>query len=78
MRNIRRPRDLNKLASEITSTSLDESPKETELPKKKKSAIRGREGGLRGGRARAEKLTAEQRSKIAQIAAQARWRLKDP
>jgi hypothetical protein len=33
----------------------------------------GRRGGLKGGKARAEKLTPEQRSHIAQKAARARW-----
>jgi len=33
----------------------------------------GRLGGLKGGKARAEKLTPEQRKEIAQKAAQARW-----
>jgi len=33
----------------------------------------GRQGGLKGGRARAKRLTAEQRKTIAQQAAQARW-----
>jgi hypothetical protein len=33
----------------------------------------GRRGGLKGGKARAAKLTAEQRSKIAKNAAAARW-----
>jgi hypothetical protein len=33
----------------------------------------GRRGGLRGGKARAEKLTPERRKEIAQKAAQARW-----
>ena len=33
----------------------------------------GRKGGLKGGKARAEKLTPEQRSEIARKAAQARW-----
>ncbi len=33
----------------------------------------GRQGGLKGGRARAEKLTPEQRSEIARKAARARW-----
>lgn len=33
----------------------------------------GRKGGLKGGRARADKLTPEQRSAIAKRAAQARW-----
>ena len=33
----------------------------------------GRRGGLKGGKARAEKLTKEQRSEIARKAAKARW-----
>jgi hypothetical protein len=33
----------------------------------------GRRGGLKGGKARAEKLTPEQRSEIAKRAAAARW-----
>jgi hypothetical protein len=33
----------------------------------------GRQGGLKGGKARAKKLTSEQRKAIAQQAAQARW-----
>jgi len=33
-----------------------------------------RKGGLRGGRARADKLSPEQRKKIAQKAAEARWK----
>ena len=34
----------------------------------------GRRGGLKGGKARAEKLTPEQRAEIARKAAEARWR----
>ncbi len=33
----------------------------------------GRQGGLKGGKARAERLTPEQRKEIAQKAAKARW-----
>jgi len=36
----------------------------------------GRAGGLKGGRARAGKLTPEERSRIARKAAQARWNAK--
>jgi len=36
----------------------------------------GRLGGLKGGKARFEKLTPEQRSEIAKKAAQARWKPK--
>jgi hypothetical protein len=37
----------------------------------------GRLGGLKGGKARAAKLTKQQRSEIAKKAAQARWKKKD-
>ena len=33
----------------------------------------GRKGGLKGGKARAQKLSEEQRREIARIAAKARW-----
>jgi hypothetical protein len=36
-------------------------------------AVIGRKGGLKGGKARAQKLTPEERSTIAQKAAIARW-----
>jgi len=36
----------------------------------------GRLGGLKGGKARAAKLTAERRSEIASVAAKARWQRK--
>jgi len=38
------------------------------------AAALGRLGGLKGGRARAEKLSPEQRAAIATLAARARWR----
>jgi hypothetical protein len=47
-----------------------------QIVKKKKNAAAvalGRRGGLKGGKARAAKLSAEERSKSAQIAAKARW-----
>jgi hypothetical protein len=33
----------------------------------------GRKGGIKGGKARASKLTAEERSTIARLAANSRW-----
>lgn len=38
-----------------------------------KAVARGRQGGLKGGNARAEKLTAKKRSQIAKKAAKSRW-----
>jgi hypothetical protein len=39
-----------------------------------KAIERGRQGGLKGGKARAEKLTAKQRKRIALKAAKTRWK----
>jgi hypothetical protein len=52
---------------------IDE-PAEEEKPAKNPAAVElGRLGGLKGGKARAEKLSAKKRSQIAKKAAQARW-----
>ena len=75
----RRPRDPNQLAKlvvDIAPGGLEEPP----LPPDGKDAAAvalGRRGGLKGGRARAEKLTPEQRRTIAQTAAAARWKRDD-
>ena len=66
--------DLNQLAARIVGEATGETEPKPELSDKEKAAIEsGRLGGLRGGKARAEKLTPEQRSEIAKKAAQARW-----
>jgi hypothetical protein len=65
----RKPRDLNSLAASIVGDATDERPPEPETA----AQANGRVGGLKGGRARAAKLTAEQRTASARKAAQARW-----
>jgi len=53
---------------------LTESESFQRTPEKNPAAVMlGRKGGLKGGRARAEKLSAEERSEIARNAAIARW-----
>jgi hypothetical protein len=64
-----RPRDINQLAKLIVDLSTGEE-KESEMSPKAKA---GQLGGLKGGKARAEKLTPEQRKEIARKAAQKRW-----
>ena len=59
--------DLNRMAHRIVQHATE--PQEPETP----AQTNGRSGGLKGGVARAEKLTAERRSEIAQKAARARW-----
>jgi len=49
-------------------------PEQTKVEGKNPNAVAlGRLGGLKGGKARFEKLTPEQRKEIAQKAAQTRW-----
>lgn len=68
------PRDLNQLASYITSISTGQKEKPDEDDGKNPAAVAlGRLGGLKGGKARAEKLSPEQRKEIAKKAARARW-----
>lgn len=52
------------------------TPKEDERPPEKNAAAvaLGRLGGKKGGPARAKKLTPDERSEIARLAAVARWR----
>lgn len=68
-----RPRDPNQLAKMIVDISTGEC--EDELSENKKDAkAQGRPGGLKGGKARAARLTPEQRADIARLAATARWK----
>jgi hypothetical protein len=68
--------DLNQLAKRIVDEATGEIQPE-EIDEKKKAAIEsGRLGGLKGGKARAEKLTPEERSEIAKKAATGRWESK--
>ena len=69
-------RDFNKIAASIVAEATGESPKEDKPPKNQAAVELGRLGGLKGGKARAEKLTASQRRKIAIKAAHARWKKK--
>ena len=73
---LKRPRDLNELAASLVRDTTEDVPDEPS-PETGERAQRlrenGRRGGLKGGRARADKLSAEQRSQIARKAAQARW-----
>ena len=66
--------DLNQLAKRIVDEATGEAPIEEPSTKNKAAQELGRLGGLKGGKARAEKLTPEQRSEIARKAAQKRWK----
>lgn len=70
----KRPTDPNQLAKSIVdqATGQDEKPSE----KNPAAVALGRLGGLKGGDARAAKLSKQERSEIAKKAAEARWRKK--
>jgi hypothetical protein len=65
----KKPADLNRLAAAIVGEATDETAPALESQK----ARAGRVGGRKGGRVRAERLSAEERSESAKKAAQARW-----
>lgn len=73
-----RPRDpvqLGKLIGDILTGQVeDRAPDRIEDLGKDQAAVSlGRKGGLKGGNARAAKMTPEQRAETARKAAKARW-----
>ncbi len=73
------PADINLLAAQIVgaATSRPDTPPKGKSPQKNPAAVAlGRLGGLKGGKARAEKLSPKKRAQIAQVAAKARWKKK--
>ena len=70
----RPPRDANQLAKYIVDVTTGEEEK-IEPPEKNPAAVAlGKLGASKGGKARAEKLSAKKRKEIAKKAAEARWR----
>lgn len=77
----KQPTDINILAKSIVARATNEellpAIKKEHLPivkEKNPAAVAlGRLGGLKGGKARAEKLSAKKRKVIAQKAAKTRW-----
>jgi len=65
----RSSKDINVIAANVIGQVIDEA----HTTKNPAAVTLGRLGGQKGGKARAEKLTAKQRSEIARKAARARW-----
>jgi hypothetical protein len=63
-------KDFTQIALDVVRRATGETAEQ--VPTKRQT--RARKGGLVGGAARAAKLTAEQRTEIAKVAAQARWK----
>lgn len=77
-RSRKRPRDpnqLGKLIVDIATGDKEDMPSESD---KNAAAVElGRKGGLKGGKARAAAMTADERSQSARRAAKARWERKN-
>lgn len=63
------PADMNQRAKSIVDQATSDEPEAQESPK----AAAGRKGGQKGGKSRADKLSAAKRKAIAKKAAAARW-----
>ncbi len=72
----RMPTDLNSLASRITEMATNEQPPADD-GKDPAAVALGRKGGLKGGHARAAKMTPEERKEMARKMAAARWGKRD-
>lgn len=69
-----KPRDLNSMAAAIVAQATSDDPAPDPDEGKNPAAVAlGRLGGQKGGKARAAKLSPEQRSEIARRAARTRW-----
>ena len=74
-RSSKKRMDTNRLAKSIVDEATTEEllQKAVEDGKNPAAVMLGRLGGLKGGKARAAKLSTEQRKQIAQKAAKTRW-----
>ena len=75
----KRPRDVNQLAKSIVDIATQQNTEAITSMSPVSSmsnyaSALGRLGGLRGGKARAKKLSKTQRIKIAKAGAKARWK----
>ncbi len=69
-----KPRDLNSMAAAIVDQATSDEPVPDPGEGKNPAAVAlGRLGGQKGGKARAAKLTPDERSEVARKAARARW-----
>lgn len=67
------PEDFAEAAFRVIMQAIGETPTESTAEKSRVAVESGRRGGLKGGKARAAKLTPERRSEIAKEGASIRW-----
>lgn len=70
-RGEKRPADVIGMSVTVAKIATGEIEEDADKTRKQ------RKGGKKGGKARADKLTPEQRSEIAHVAAQVRWKKDD-
>ena len=70
----KRPRDPNQLAKLIVDITTGEAEDGLSEEKRHPQPKRGQSGGLKGGRARAKRLSRKDRVEIARLGATARWK----
>jgi hypothetical protein len=68
----KRPRDPVQLAKQVFDIAIGEA--EDTVSEAKRRPSPKRKAGIKGGRARAKKLSATERVEIARLAAEARWK----
>jgi hypothetical protein len=73
-KRLKRPRDPIALAKVIGDIATGQVQEEKPSKDDEDAGKLARRGGLKGGKARAEKLDPDRRSEIARIAARARWK----
>ncbi len=69
----KRPRDPMQLAKLIGDIATGQAPPEPPMEPETPATAAKRKAGLKGGKARARKLSARKRREIARRAAKARW-----
>jgi len=70
----KRDHDFSVTAFRVVQEATGQTKPEEKPTKQFDAKVLGHKGGLKGGKARAEKLTPERRREIAKKAAEARWR----
>ena len=72
-RSSKRREDTNQIAARIVATSTGQPSPKIKRKKNPAAVALGKLGGSKGGKVRAERLSADRRSEIAKKAAAVRW-----
>jgi hypothetical protein len=70
----KRPRDFNQLAKLVVDIASGEVEDTVSAQKRTPESVKGRAGGLKGGKVRAAAIPPDRLADIARLAATARWK----